>query len=387
MSIIRVGDKCTGCTACMQICPKHCITMQKNAEGFVSPKVDEISCVECGLCEKHCHALQQKEEKSVAKAYYGWHREEKIRACSSSGGAYSAIAQVILNRGGVVFGAVYDEKRKKVCHTGSEQADFTKQRKSKYVESDLENTFSEAKAFLESGREVLFSGTPCQIAGLYAFLGKEYSNLYTCDFICHGVAPMPILNEHLAMLERKYHSRVAQVDFRPKIQGWSTYMLRVLFRNCRSYVSYYPWDNYFKGFMKENLFLRKSCYRCQYGERHQADIVLGDFWGYRAVKPKIQNDEKGISLIMINSEQGDRLLADSSAMLDLHSLEVCYTDYAFKKVDSYEKYRENRSQFFESYSKIGFEKTAKKFYMPYPYFVYRLLYWLKRMLVKCRGGK
>lgn len=187
--MIRIVDKrdCCGCSACVQRCPKHCITLQEDAEGFLYPYVDESSCIDCGLCEKVCPMLHSGEPRKPLVVYAARNRNEKVRLQSSSGGVFTALAETVVHEGGVVFGVCFDEKWE-VVHTYADNCDeLVKFRGSKYVQSKMGDCYQQVETFLKAGRKVLFSGTPCQIRGLKLFLRKEYENMLAVDVICHGV--------------------------------------------------------------------------------------------------------------------------------------------------------------------------------------------------------
>lgn len=378
MSITHVDSNlCTGCSACAAVCPKRCIQLEQNEEGFVYPKVDQSLCVECGLCEKVCPALEgQLEQSRVQQVFYGWHREDSVRLASSSGGVYSGLAQRVLEQGGRVFGSVFDPEKRRAVHSSSEQGDYALQRKSKYVESALEDTFRQAKSALESGVPVLFSGAPCQIYGLYNYLGKEYPNLVTCDFICGGVNSNRVFQDYLDGLERRYGAKVKNVDFRSKKYGWSTHSIRVELQNGRQYNSHYYTDPFFHGFF-DHCFLRKCCYQCRFKNAHRADITLADYWRYRDVEG-LRNDELGISLVSANSRAAAEWLQGCAA-LQLTEISPEHAAYNYRPAELDQNALRRREQFFSLYQREGFSTAAKKTYLKKTG-IFRLKFWLKRKL-------
>ena len=234
--MIDIKDKkdCCGCSACVQKCPKQCISLKEDCEGFLYPIVDKDICIDCGLCEKVCPILYQGEERKPLKVFAAKNHDEEIRKQSSSGGIFTLLAEKIINEGGVVFGAKFDENWD-VKHDYTETIEgLAAFRGSKYVQSRIEDNYRKAETFLKQGRKVLFSGTPCQIAGLKRFFRKEYENLLTVDFICHGV-PSPgvwrrYLQETVARMCDKNrvstdpisikNARVESISFRDKSHGW-----------------------------------------------------------------------------------------------------------------------------------------------------------------------
>ncbi|MFZ3102557.1 MAG: Coenzyme F420 hydrogenase/dehydrogenase, beta subunit C-terminal domain [Desulfitobacteriaceae bacterium] len=360
LEIINNLDNCLGCSACKAICPVACIEMRPSDEGFLQPCVDGERCIDCNKCALICPALNSDSVQSIKGIYYGWNKDENIRLSSSSGGVFSAIAEKVLSTNGVVFGAVFDSKLGKVVHISSDEIDYRRQRKSKYVESDLRDTFSGARKLLDSNRLVLFSGTPCQIHGLRKYLDKSYDNLIACDFICHGVPPMKLLNEHMTFLEGKFKSKISDIDFRPKTFGWSSYTLKVNFQNNKKYIVPLQFEPYLDGFINKNIFLKKTCYTCKFRNNHASDIILADFWGIQTYKPEI-NDEKGMSIIFINSPKGQFIINDINDKLILFPLEEKYTSYCFTERDPIKYNLQKRSAFFEEYYRSGYKTAFRKF--------------------------
>lgn len=222
---IRNKRDCCGCNACVQKCPQQCIGQSEDAEGFIYPQVDKARCVGCGLCEKVCPVINQNPKSKPLKVMAGRNGNEEIRMVSSSGGAFTLLAGEIIGRGGVVFGARFDENWN-VVHSYTECTDgLAAFRGSKYVQSRIGETFSQAEKFLKQGREVLFTGTPCQIAGLRRFLGKEYDNLLSMDIVCHGVPSPGVWKEYLKQTTQNLSpiGRIVGINFRDKRTGWKEY--------------------------------------------------------------------------------------------------------------------------------------------------------------------
>lgn len=359
LEILNMCDSCCGCGACFNTCPVHAIAMNPDQEGFLYPEIDQQKCVQCGKCEKVCPVLSSpRVSQPLQKAYYGWINDEEVRKNSSSGGAFTAIANTALSENGVVFGAVYDPFLKKVVHKCTE-CDLSAHRKSKYVESDTLKTFSEVRCYLEENRHVVYCGAPCQIAGLKNFLGKACETLTTVDFICHGVPSMKMLNDHMDTLEEKYKSKVVHFDFRPKHKGWSQHYLKVFFCNHQSYTSSYILDHYFKAFFS-NVCLRKSCYRCKYAMTHVSDIAIGDFWHVHKYNPGI-NDEKGISLILINTETGDQVLNKIKEKMTLYDISPEEASYCLKPKNPKVYDMDKRNEFMNYCTEKGFKNAFKKY--------------------------
>lgn len=349
--MIEIKDKsqCCGCNACVQRCPKQCIAMCEDEEGFLYPEVDEAICIDCGLCENVCPVINQADARIPLQVYAAKNTDEKIRMHSSSGGVFSILAEQTIKQGGVVFGARFDENWE-VKHDYTETIDGVSVfRGSKYVQSKTGDTFKQAEQFLKQNRKVLFSGTPCQIVALKRYLKKEYENLLLVDFICHGV-PSPgvwrkylkqvialtcdknTVSSHLKLLLSERNALVEGISFRDKRLGWQKYSFSLTLsttdesgnKNTVSLSESLNENLFMRGFLA-NLYLRPSCYACPANKgKSGSDITLGDYWGISSLMPDY-DDDKGISAISVNTEKGkavcmphlmwttDRLLMKPSA--------------------------------------------------------------------------
>lgn len=302
-----VKDICVGCSACKSKCPKNCIDLKSNAEGFLYPQIDYNLCVKCGLCEQVCPVLCKKDVNNYEiKTYAVKSKDEQVRLNSSSGGAFYLFAKYVLDNQGVVFGSTFDENFK-VKHDFIENAaDLHKFQGSKYVQSDMGDNYVKAERFLKGGRFVLFSGTPCQIAGLKMYLGKDYDNLIMLDFACHGV-PSPLVWEtYLNFLQKQYGAKIMDAKFRDKTYGWDDFALSVSFSTGERLCESHKTNDMMQVFIK-NYCLRNACYDCQFKSvKRDSDITLCDFWGVKEVYPELY-DKRGVSLIMINGLRGEDL--------------------------------------------------------------------------------
>lgn len=317
IDIIRKED-CVGCNACVQRCPKTCISMEADEQGFLYPKVDLDRCIDCHLCEKVCPVINQSEPRKPLGTYAAKNKDTEIQRQSSSGGVFFALAEKVIEDGGVVFGARFDENWE-VIHDFAESLEQVKAfLGSKYVQSKIGNTFSQAEAFLKEERKVLFSGTPCQIAGLRLFLKKDYGDiLILVDTACHGV-PSPMIWKEFLIGNSKntgYSTNsISDISFRDKRDGWDKYGMRIVYmKNGEQNEWYCPMtDNIFMhGFLKD-LYLRPSCYDCpaKCGKSH-SDITLADFWGIDRSDPYLY--KKGyFSLVLANSKNGYENLVSAS---------------------------------------------------------------------------
>ncbi len=307
--MINIKDKsgCTGCAACAASCPVRCIRMIKDEEGFLYPHVDEQVCVQCGRCKKVCPLITKdpSNDYAQAKAYAAYSKDAAIRESSSSGGVFSELATQVIQQGGVVIGAAFN-KDFSVSHMCAQTPeDVLALRGSKYVQSEIGNAYVTAKEHLNRGQMVLFTGTPCQIAGLYRFLGGDHEHLITQDIVCHGVPSPSLWQSYLSRRKEENGSdRIARVQFRDKATGWRQYSLSITFENETRYSSPAAQDRMMKAFLK-NLCLRPSCYECAFKQLIKcSDITLADFWGAEHIVPDM-DDNKGISLVMLNSPKGE----------------------------------------------------------------------------------
>ena len=317
--MLKDKEKCCGCGACYNICPKNAITMKANEEGFVYPVIDRGKCINCGLCTEVCSFEPMGEYKPM-EVYAAAEKSNSILQKSASGGIFASCAREILKKKGVVFGSAleYSHGYLHVHHIAIENIqDLPLLQSSKYVQSAIEGCYRQAKEYLDSGREVLFSGTPCQIAGLYGFLrGKKYPNLFTVDIICHGVPNEVFFLSYIDCLSKKLTGTVTDFSFRDKSKGWGHHGKITYEKNKEIYEKTIPSraSSYFTYFM-EGKIDQESCYHCPYaGGKRPADITLGDFWGINSLHPDYLTSgggkidlKKGTSCILVNSEQGKKL--------------------------------------------------------------------------------
>lgn len=301
-------SQCCGCTACASICTHDAINMIPDTLGFKYPQINKSKCIECGLCEKVCAFNAHYDiSKNLNEPliYAARHKNIQEVQTSRSGAAFIAISDYILENGGIVYGAGYKDHfivTHKRAITKIERNEF---KGSKYVQSDLENTFKQIKNDLKQGYKVLFSGTPCQTAGLNSFIGKQLNNnLFLVDIVCHGVPAPDIWQDYLNFIEKKYKSKIIKVDFRDKSRvGWSGNVESFLLENNKKIEAH----TYTRLFYK-HIMLRPSCGKCPFTNFNRpSDITIADYWGWEKLDMNINKDDKGISLMLINSHKGDQL--------------------------------------------------------------------------------
>lgn len=296
--------------------------MHEDTEGFLYPRVDESTCIDCGLCEKVCHELHPYGEQAPQQVFAAINPDESIRLKSSSGGIFHLLASQTIAEGGVVFGARFDDDWQVVIDY-AETAEVIKAfMGSKYVQARTETAFRDAKRFLQNGRKVLFSGTPCQIAALRHFLRKDYDNLLAVDFVCHGTPSPKVWRLYLKELLRGGR-RATNVNFRNKAQGWKNYSFKLDYLDTGTLASYQsPFaDNpYMKVFLQE-LSLRPSCYACKAkAGRSHSDITIADFWGVDTLFPDM-DDDKGTGMVFLNTAKGVASISPSKVRLRLTDYE------------------------------------------------------------------
>ncbi len=360
--MIKVEEKssCSGCHACANACPENCIQMVSDEEGFWYPQVDKEKCIDCGLCEKVCPIIHnwKPDDSRKTKAMAAINLNEEIRLKSSSGGIFTLIAEEIINQGGVVFGAAFTKDFRSVYHKCVDNiADLEKLRGSKYVQSRIGDAYKQAKDFLDNGRKVLFTGTPCQIGGLYSYLRKPYENLFTQDIICHGVPSPMVWKKYVEEREKKSASKTQRMFFRNKKYGWKTFAVLFEFSNNTEYVKNLREDSFMRAFLS-NSCLRPSCYDCSFKSvKRQADITLADFWGIQNVLPDM-DDDNGTSLVLVHSVKGESLIEKLKDKFKYQEVDTSvvekYNSAAVKSVAVNVK----RKKFLLDIQRKDFEKTV-----------------------------
>ena len=355
--------QCTGCRACESRCNFHSIAMREDSEGFLYPEIDPKTCTQCGLCEKACPVLNDPVFSKLKDpgVYACWSHDEEIRGKSSSGGVFSLLAQGVIEKGGVVFGAAFDD-RFRVHHTYIEHYnEIDRLRRSKYVQSDTAKSYKEAEAFLKAGREVLYVGTPCQVAGLHSYLKKSYISLTTCNFVCYGVPSPKVWKSYLDY--RKADKKIKTISFRDKEHsGWRNYTMRMDYEDGSSYRKLANQDAYFIGFGR-NLFSRPSCFDCRFRYQNtKSDITLADFWGADKLQGLDASDDKGVSLVLTNTEKGEVWMEKIAEGMFVQKRTFDEAAQNNPKLISSAKLPPLRASFFQDFaSEASFEKLIHRY--------------------------
>lgn len=360
MEQICEKEKCTGCGACYNICPTKAINF-KLEEGFYYPNIDQKKCIDCGMCKKSC-PVENKVKKYTPYnniAYGVINNNKEIRDTSSSGGIFYSLAKSIIEKNGIVFGASWKEDLT-VEHIGIETIEEIKKLQgSKYTQSNISESYIKVKEELKKGRKVLFSGVPCQIAGLVTFLKEVYSNLYTCEVLCHGNASPEIFKEHIKYIESLNNSKVEHINFRYKTKE-KCQNIEYKFSNGKNIVINKPENDYYYNGFQGGVLLRNSCYKCDYiGINRCADITLADFWGINKNEIYLQDNITYPSLVFINTEKGKELFEENRDAWLVYNRpieEAIWGNLSLRRTTPKSKWRK---KFFSKYNKYGYIKSTR----------------------------
>lgn len=352
-------EECCACTACKYICPKNAIKMKEDEKGFLYPIVDDNLCIECGLCKKVCAFNENYIKDTLLEnpiIYGAINKDEEERKTSRSGGAFMAFSNWILENNGVVYGASYDEKFNVHHRRINNKESLYNLKGSKYVQSELRDSFINVKDDLISGRKVLFSGTPCQVAGIRKYLGNlnKSQNFYTCDIVCHGVPSPKVWKKYLDFIESKFHKKINKVDFRDKSFGWRDHKESFFYGSKNKITTTWYVEMFYK-----NLNLRNSCNNCYYTNTNRpSDITIGDFWGIeKAIKE--MDDNKGTSLVIVNTAKGKELFDRSKDMLNYKETQI---DKCMQpNLKNPTAYNKDTEEFFRCVNNDSFENVLKKY--------------------------
>lgn len=374
-------QNCSSCAACANVCARNAVSMQLDAEGFYRPVIDAEKCVQCGACERICPWNKPVDNPNVAdvspKTVAAYAKDESVRLLSSSGGIFTVLAERVLDDGGVVVGVAQTAP----THFGHivvvNKADLAKLRGSKYVQADVGLVYREVRSLLKAGRKVLFSGTPCQVAGLYAVLGSAASaDLFTVDIVCHGTPSVKVFEKYVREMEKTDDSVLDGVNFRDKSEGWSGYALLHRFRSGKSVSVHHGRSKYMRLFLS-SICQNDSCAECRYRKLPRiADITLGDYWGISRYHPEM-NDNKGTSVVLLNTEHGKALFEAVADKVAQCGSKVEYAIAGNPCIVRSSKPHPKRAEFFANLDKYSLDQLIKM-YCPFPSP-------LKRMYIRVRG--
>ena len=364
-------NTCSGCMACMNVCPKNAISTIESPEGFILPHIDKDKCVNCGLCEEVCDFKRSEHVgNDMQQAFSLVHHDKQVIERSSSGGAFTALSDKMLGKGGVVFGATYDDDFNVIHSVAFTAEERDRMRGSKYVQCNPRMSYRDVKKFL-ADRPVLFVGTPCQCAGLKSYLKKDYDNLFVVDFLCHGVPSNKMFKEHIACISKKHQGQAIDYSFRTKKYGWNGYASVVTFvdssHKCKDFEkkqrhieedSSWAIQSFFT-FFASNMSLRPSCFNCPYRNTHRpSDITIGDFWQIEYLTGK--KDKEGVSFVTANSPKGEALLAETAK--DVRMKEYTLDQVKFRLPNGATKKPKRYEEFWNTYQDHGYEKVLQKYF-------------------------
>lgn len=370
---------CSSCGACANSCAHGAISMRLDKEGFYRPVIDSSKCVKCGLCEKVCpwekEVFNPNGSTKAPRILAAYAQDDEIRLQSSSGGIFTVLAEKILDDGGVVVGVAQLSSTRFGHIIVDNKADLAKLRGSKYVQADVGFIYRDVRALLKNGRKVLFSGSPCQVAGLYSVLGgKGFDNLWTVDVVCHGTPSVKVFEKYIRELEFNTSAFVLSSNFRDKHEGWRNYSLKSQLKSDFGKEIIYSRnlneDSFLQIFLR-NICLNKSCADCHYGKLPRiADITLGDYWNIADIHPKM-DDNKGTSVVLLNTNHGEKLFSFVSKQINCceSSLENAVAGNPCIVCSSRENFR--RPEFFADLNQLSMDKLAEKFSARLP--LYRIV--------------
>lgn len=361
--------QCCGCNACGDACAKHAITFKTDIEGFWYPEVNKDLCTDCGLCEKVCPVINiaelKKNDYKKPICYAAEHKNLEVVFDSTSGGLFSALADIMYKSKGYVGGAVYNDDFSVKQYISADKADLEKLRSSKYLQSNLEGFFSQVKELLKAGEQVLVCGCPCQMTALRSFLRKDYENLIIVDFICRGINSPKIWRKYLDSYEERYGSRVVYVKSKSKELGWRNLTQKTILADGQVHFETKDQNLYTIGYLQTGAFCRPSCYECKFkGYPRIADISIADFWGVEHIKQdKIKDKNLGLSLVMVNSKKGETYFEKVKSRLNFIEVPFDTIEAGNRSLNlPVEKPKVDRKQFFEDADKMTFIELANKYF-------------------------
>ena len=372
--MINITDKvkCCGCNACGDVCAHKAITFKTDIEGFWYPEVDTEKCTNCGLCEKVCPIINiedlKKNDLPQSICYAAEHKDLEVVFDSTSGGLFSALADVIYKDKGFVGGAVFNEDFSVKQYISSDKNDLPRIRSSKYLQSSLEGFYSQVQSLLRNGEKVLVCGSPCQMAALRAFLRKDYENLIIADYICRGINSPKVWRKYLDSFEERYGSKVVYCKAKSKEYGWRNLTQKVILENGKHYYETVQQSNFTKGYLRTGVYCRPSCYDCKFkGYPRISDITLADFWGIEKIDRSLEKN-LGTSLVMINSKKGESFFERVKSRVNYISVPFESIEAGNRSLNlSVEPPKVDRKEFFEDLDKMTFTQLASKYIQEKPY--------------------
>lgn len=309
--INKIDDtQCCLCRGCADACPVDAIQFSREKDGFLYPAIDTEKCIGCNRCEQVCPVMKRRINalQNEPKAFAARSKERTVRLQSTSGGIFYEAAMQVLQCGGYVCGAVFDEAFQVRHVVTKDVAVVNKMCGSKYAQSNNSGIYKEIQALLKDGKRILFSGCPCQCAALKSFLGRDYENLWVLDFVCHGIPSQRMLDDYCKYLEERYHSKIKSLSFRSKEAGWHSSSVKVNFENHKAYCEPIVIDAYMRSFLS-GAVMKEACYTCRFKSfTSGSDLTLGDFWGAEVTHPEL-DDNLGLSAVFTHSEKGMTLLS------------------------------------------------------------------------------
>ncbi len=317
-------ELCCGCNGCKEVCPKNCISMIEDNEGFIYPDINLNLCINCNMCKEVCPMIDTKYVFNTNKnihAYAAFNNDENIRLNSTSGGIFTELAEYVLKNNGVIVGAKFDKNMEVVHEFASSREEYEQFRGSKYVRSDIGGIYCRVEELLKKDIVVLFVATPCEIAGMKKYLRKDYDNLILCDIICHNNPSPKVFRKYITYLEQKNNSNVVNIVLRDKEKGWHNPTFKVYFENKRQISENYYKNYYIQGFGM-GLFSRPCCHSCQFtGSDRVGDITIGDFWGIDKID-KTMDDNKGTSVVLLNNSKAEEIFNEIKINLKYKEVDI-----------------------------------------------------------------
>lgn len=305
----KITSNCCGCSACLNVCPRKCITMIEHGDGYKYPVIDRAECISCGKCRRVCpNNTPIVKKQRTPKTYAVKSKNEILRLSASSGGVFPIFANQILKNNGIVYGvAMANDCKSALFDRVESYGEVEKLYGSKYFQADVGFTYQKVEADLKSGKVVLFSGTPCHILALKQYLKKDYPGLICVEVLCHGVTSSQLWRKYIEYIEDKWNEDISYVNFRSKKNGWHNFELEIKGKTASTSINHRS-DPFMKMFL-DNGNLRRSCYYCNAKQTEsKADITCGDFWRIDKILPE-WDDDKGTSIVLVQTEKGQRLLS------------------------------------------------------------------------------